>query len=108
MKKINLAMVKLIQFMVFVIFTFVVVAYFGAFVLLPLDAVALLVKLFSAIGFNSLLAAVIAVPIVAYLCLIIYKTPGLVNTIIETGIDLVKTGKLKVDAFNDIANAVKG
>ncbi|PPC89471.1 MAG: hypothetical protein CTY34_11340 [Methylobacter sp.] len=107
MKKINFALVKLIQFMVFVIFTFVVLAYFGAFVLLPLDAIALLVKLLSAIGLNGFIAAFIAIPAIGYLCFMVYKTPNLVQTVIDTGIDLVKTGKDKVAAFNTIADTVK-
>lgn len=107
MKNINFALVKLIQFMVFVIFTFVVLAYFGAFVLLPLDAIALLVKLLSAIGLNGFIAAFIAIPAIGYLCFIIYKTPNLVQTVIDTGIDLVKTGKERVAAFNNIADTVK-
>ena len=108
MKKLNLALVRLIQFVVFTVFVFVVITYFGAMLLLPLDAVAALVKLLGAIGINGFIAAFVAIPAVGYLCLMIYKTPGLVQMIIDTGLDLVKTGKAKVDAFNEIAAAVKG
>ena len=45
MKKVNVALVRLLQFVVFVLFTFMVIAYFAAMVLLPLDAIALLIKL---------------------------------------------------------------
>jgi hypothetical protein len=107
MKKLNLALVRLIQFVVFVVFTFVVIAYFGAMLLLPLDAVAALVKLMGFIGIHGFIGALIAIPAVGYLCMVIYKTPGLVQMIIDTGLDLVKTGKAKVDAFNEIAIAVK-
>lgn len=108
MNKVNVALVRLLQFVVFVLFTFMVISYFGAMVLLPLDLVALLIKLLSVVGLNGFIAAFIAVPIVGYLCLIVYKTPGLTQMVIETGIDLVRTGKAKIDAFNDIASAVKG
>ena len=108
MKKLNLALVRLIQFVVFTVFTFVVITYFGAMLLLPLDAVAALVKLLGVIGINGFIAAFVAIPAVGYLCLMIYKTPGLMQMIIDTGLDLVKTGKAKVDAFNAIAAAVKG
>ena len=108
MKKINVALVRLLQFVVFVLFTFMVIAYFGAMILLPLDAVSLLIKLMSLVGIHGFIAAVVAIPVVAYLCLMVYKTPELCKMVMDTGIDLVKTGKMKVEAFNEIASAVKG
>jgi len=107
MKKINVALVRLLQFVVFVVFTFVVITYFGAMILLPLDAITLLIKLFGLVGLHGFIGAAIAIPAVAYLGLIVYRTPGLCPMIIETGVDLVKIGKAKVEAFNAIANSVK-
>lgn len=107
MKKVNVALVRLLQFVVFVVFTFVVIVYFGAMVLLPLDAIALLIKLMGVVGLHGFIGALIAIPIVAYLSLIVYKTPGLCKMIVDIGVDLVKTGKVKIEGFNEIANAVK-
>ena len=107
MKKVNVALVRLLQFMVFVLFTFMVIAYFGAFLLLPLDAIVLLTKLLGVVGLNGFIGALLAVPAVGYLCLNVYKMPGLCQMVIDTGVDLVKTGKARVEAFNDIVNAVK-
>lgn len=108
MKKINVALVRLLQFVVFVLFTFMVVAYFGAMVLLPLDAIALLIKLMGVVGLHGFIGALIAIPAVGYLCLIVYRTPGLCQMVIDTGVDLMKTGKTRVEAFNEIASTVKG
>jgi hypothetical protein len=108
MKKVNVAVVRLIQFVVFVVFTFIVMAYFGAIILLPLDAIALLIKLMGVVGLHGFIGALIAVPAVGYLVMMAYKTPGLGKIVIDTGIDLVTTGKAKVEAFNAIANDVKG
>ena len=108
MKKLNFYLVKLLQFVVFAVFTFVVLTYFGAMVLLPLDAVAILVKLMGVVGIHGFIGALIAIPVVGYLCMMIYKTPGLCEMVLEVGLDLIKTGKAKVDAFNPIADAVKG
>jgi hypothetical protein len=107
MKKVNVALVRLLQFMVFVLFTFMVIAYFGAFLLLPLDAIVLLTKLLGVVGLNGFIGALLAVPAVGYLCLNVYKMPGLCQMVIDTGVDLVKTGKARVEAFNDIVDAVK-
>lgn len=108
MNKINFFLVRLLQFVVFAVFTFVVLTYFGALVLLPLDAVTLLVKLLGAVGIHGFIGALIAIPAVGYLCLMVYRTPGLCPMMIETGLDLIRTGKEKVDAFNQIAQTVKG
>ncbi len=102
MKKVNVALVRLLQFIVFVLFTFMVIAYFGAMVLLPLDAIAMLIKLLGVIGLHGFIGALLAIPAVGYLCLIVYKTPGLCTMVVETGVDLMTTGKTRVEAFNKI------
>lgn len=107
MNKINVALVRLFQFVIFVLFTFMVLAYFGAMILVPLDLVVLFIKIFSLVGLGGIIGAVIAVSIVSYLGLIVYKTPGLIKMIVDTGIDLVNTGKARVEAFNEIADSVK-
>ncbi len=107
MKKVNVALVRLIQFVVFVVSVFMVIVYFGAMVLLPLDAVVLLIKLMGVVGLNGFIAAFIAIPVVGYLGLIVYKTPGLCKMVVDMGVDLIKSGKTKVEAFNEIADAVK-
>ena len=107
MKKVNVALVRLLQIVVFVQFTFIVIVYFGAMVLLPLDAIALLIKLLGVLGLHGFIGALVAIPVVGYLCLIVYKTPGLCKMVIDTGVDLVKTGKARVEGFNEILEAVK-
>lgn len=107
MNKVNVALVRLFQFVVFVIFTFMVLAYFGAMILVPLDLVVLIIKILGVVGVGSLIAAAVAIPVVAYLGMVVYKTPGLVKMIVDTGLDLVNTGKERVEAFNTIAESVK-
>ena len=107
MKKVNVALVRLLQFVVFVVFTSMVLIYSAAMVLLPLDAVAMLIKFLGLFGLNTLIGAAIAVPVVGYLVMSVYKTPGLVKMLIDTGIDLVNTGKIRIEAFNAVAESVK-
>ncbi len=107
MNKINVALVRLFQFVVFVLFTFMVLTYFGAMILVPLDLIVLIIKVLGIVGVSSLIAAGVAIPVVAFLGMLVYKTPGLVQMIIDTGLDLVKTGKQRVGAFNEIVEAVK-
>lgn len=107
MKKVNIALVRLLQFLVFVVFTFTVLVYFSAMVLLPLDAVAIMIKLFGLFGLNTLIGALIAIPVVGYLAMTAYKIPGLFKMMIDTGLDLVSTAKIRVEAFNSIVESVK-
>ncbi|OQK15651.1 hypothetical protein AU255_15650 [Methyloprofundus sedimenti] len=107
MKKVNIALVRLIQFVVFVVFTFVVIVYFAAMVFIPLDALVMISKLLGVVGINTFIGALIGLPIVGYLGKMVYQTPGLVGMVMETGMDLIKTGKDKVEAFNKIAESVK-
>jgi len=107
MKNLNVALVRLIQFVVFALFTFFVLVYFGALILLPLDIVVLISKLLSVIGIGTLFGAIIAVPAVAYLGKIVYKTPGLIQMLVDNGIELVNVGKARVEAFNKLADAAK-
>ncbi len=106
MKKVNVVLVRLLQFVVFVLFTFMVIAYFGAMVLLPLDAIVLITKLLGVFGLHGFIGALVAIPVVGYLCLMVYKMPELCKLVMDTGFDLVKTGKAKIEAFNEIVNAL--
>jgi hypothetical protein len=107
MKNINVALIRLLQFVVFTLFTFIVLTYFSVLILLPLDIVVLISKALSVIGFGTLFGAIIAVPVVAYLGKIVYTTPGLIQMLIDSGLDLVHTGKQRVDAFNKVVAEVK-
>ncbi len=105
--KINVALIRLFQFVVFVLFTFMVMAYTFAMILLPLDAVVMLIKFLSLFGLGGVIGAIIAVPAVGYLGLMVYKTPALCQLIVEIGMDLVNTGKARIEAFNKIAETAK-
>ena len=108
MVNVNVALVRLLQFVIFVVFTFMVLVYFGTLLLLPLDAVILAVKLLTVIGFNDLIATIIIVPVIGYLGLIVYKTPDLFQMLLDIGLDMVNTGRARVESFNKIAESVKG
>jgi len=107
MKKVNVGLVRLLQFVVFVIFTFTVLVYFSTMILLPLAVVSLLIKPFALLGVSTLIGAVIAIPVAAYLSMSAYKVPGLIQILVDIGLDLVNTGKARIEAFNEILETVK-
>ncbi|MCQ8181258.1 hypothetical protein NP603_09065 [Methylomonas sp. SURF-1] len=107
MKNLNVVLVRLLQFVVFALFTFIVLVYFGTMILLPLDIVVLITKALSVLGIGTVFGAIVAVPAVAYLGKIVYNTPGLIQMIVDNGIELANLGKQRVEAFNKIAEAAK-
>lgn len=107
MKKVNVVLIRFLQFVVFVLFATIVLVYFGSMVLLPLGVVVQITKFLEVLGIGTLFGAFLAVPVVAYLGKIVYETPGLIPMIIENGIDLFNTGKQRVEAFNKFAEDVK-
>ncbi len=107
MKKINVAIVRLIQFVIFVFFTFMVISYFAIMVMIPLDALVIISDLLGLIGVNTFVGALLGLPVVGYICKVGYEIPALKAVIVDTGMELVKTGKAKIDAFNEIADSVK-
>lgn len=107
MKNINVALVRLIQFVTFVFFTFMVIFYFSMMVMIPLAALDLVKDILGLFGIGSFIGVIVGLPVVGYLCKVAYDIPALRAVISETGMELVKTGKAKIDAFNDIAESVK-
>lgn len=105
--KINVALIRLFQFVVFVLFTFMVMAYTFAMILLPLDAIVMLIKFLSLFGLGGIIGAVIAIAVVAYLGMMVYKMPSLCQLLVEIGVDLVNSGKSRIDAFNKIIDTAK-
>ncbi len=109
MKKVNieLIMVRVFQFVVFVVFTFIVLVYFGALLLVPLDIVSLITSLLSFVGLPGFVAALIGIGAVVYLSMQVYKIPGLIDMLVNTGLDLVKIARERIESFEDIVNEVK-
>jgi len=107
MKNVNVALVRLLQFVIFVVFTFVVLVYFSALLILPLDFAILFIKLLGVFGLNGMISAAIAVPLVGFLGWLVYKTPGLGTLLVNIGMDLVTAGKERVKDFDKIVETVK-
>jgi len=107
MKKINVALVRLIQFAIFVFFTFLVISYSAFMVMIPLAVINVISDVLGLIGINTLIGAFLGAPAAAYLCKVVYDTPALSAIIVDTGVEFVKAGKAKVDAFNKVAESIK-
>lgn len=106
MNALNIAIVRVLQLVVFLLFTFIVLTYFGTLILIPLDVVTKLSALLTWVGLPGVLAAVFAIAIVAYLGFLIYKIPRLLTMLMEIGFELAMIGQSRVYEFNDIVASI--
>lgn len=107
MKKVNVALVRVLQFCVLALFIFIIMSYFGVLLLIPLDILIQLVHLMTAIGIPGVLATIIAGAGVGYVCYLIYKIPNLVKTLLDIGVELVDIAQQRVKSFEKILTTVK-
>mgnify|MGYP003700128661 CR=1 FL=1 len=106
MKTIDIALVRFLQFLVLLFFTFVVFLWYGCASLIPLALWVNLTDFFSG-AFGPITSTVIALIIIAALGLYLSKIPKLIETFLATGVDIIKLGNPCVRRMSDIAAAVK-
>lgn len=106
MKTIDMFMVRSLQFLVLLFFTFVVFLWYGIASLIPLALWVNLTDFFTG-AFGPIMATIISLLIIAALGLYLSKIPKLIETFLSSGIDLIKLGNTSVRRMGDIATAVK-
>jgi hypothetical protein len=105
--KLNLYLAKIFQFITFLLFTFMVLVYFGFMVILPLDVLAQTIRLLTAIGLPTLLAAVGGVSVLTYLGLNIYRHPQIYTLVLNIGRDLVIFGQDQIRRYDPMIAAAQ-
>ncbi len=108
MKWLNLGLIRLSEFLVLLLYSFFVLTYFGAFLLLPLDVITLLTRGLGMMGLPSLVGFPIAAAVTAYLCYRVYKMPGLYRSIVNGGLELTNAGHAQLRQLEAIAAEVTG
>lgn len=107
MEKFNFGIAKILQFVVIVFFAFVLSFYFGALLLIPLAILVAIVDILGAIGFNGIIATIIGVPAVGWLCYKVYNIENLFQTLLDTGIKLYEIGIAQNKLFENIAEKIR-
>ena len=108
MKWLNLGLIRLFEFITLLLYSFFVLTYFGAFLLIPLDILSLLISGGEVIGLPGLLSIPVAGAVTGYLCYLVYKMPGLLQAIISGGLELTNAGNLQLRHLEEIAVKVNG
>lgn len=106
MKTIDMFMVRSLQFLILLFFTFVVFLWYGIASLIPLALWVNLTDFFTG-AFGPIMATIVALLIIAALGLYLSKIPKLIETFLSTGVDLIKLGNTSIRRMGDIAAAVK-
>ena len=97
--KLELVLTTVFKFVTFVLFTFMVLVYFGFLLLLPLDILTQLIRLFSLLGFPTVIAGALSVGAVGYLGYVIYRMPSLYQLVLDIGVELISFGHSPTQAF---------
>jgi len=106
MKTIDIALVRFLQFLVLLFFTFVVFLWYGCASLVPLALWVNLTEFFT-VAFGPIMSTIIALIIIGALGVYLSKIPKLIETFLATGVDLIKLGNTSVQRMGDIAAAVR-
>jgi len=103
MKWLNLGLIRLFEFITLLLYSFFVLTYFGAFLLIPLDILTLLINGGSAVGLPALVSIPVAAAVTGYLCYLLYKMPGLIAAIVNGGLELTNAGHMQLRHLEEIA-----
>jgi hypothetical protein len=106
MKTLNMTLVRLLQLLVLLFFTFAVFLWYGCALLIPLTLWMNLTEFFSTL-INPMVAATMSLAIISLLTLYLSRIPKLLETFLATGIDLIKLGHSNIQRLSDVARAIR-
>jgi hypothetical protein len=105
--KINLLLAKAFKFITFVLFTFMALVYFGVLLIVPLDIMTQIIRLFHGIGLPTVVAAALGIGGLAYLGLMVSRMPELYRLVIDIGVQLVSFGHAQIKRFDALIEGMQ-
>jgi hypothetical protein len=106
--KVDQTLAKVFKFVTFVFFTFTALLYVGVLVLLPLDVLFQIVRIFHAIGLPTAIAALLGIGAVGYIGIEISKMPALCQLIVDIGKQLVDFGHSQIKRCDSLIEETRG
>lgn len=106
--KLEMILTKVFKFVTFVLFTFMTLVYFGVLLVLPLDVLFQIVRIFHAIGLPTALAAAAGIAAFGYLGFVVSKMPALYGLILDIGKQLVVFGQNQLVRFDELTGETGG
>lgn len=108
MKWLNLAIIRLFEFITLLLYSFFVLTYFGAFLLLPLDVLSLLIQGAGLIGLPAMVSVPVAMAAVGFLGYQVYRLPKAYQAIVNGGIELANAGRNQIGYLEEAVDAISG
>lgn len=106
--KLNLILAKALQFVTFVLFTFMTLVYAGAFLVLALGVMVQPIRLLVGMGLPTVVAVGVGMAILGYLGLAVSRMPELYTLVYNIGLDLVSFGHAQIKRFDPLIELAKG
>ncbi|MDD5037270.1 MAG: hypothetical protein PHE55_21295 [Methylococcaceae bacterium] len=106
--KLNLLLAKTFQFVVALIFITMVLFYFGATLMMALAVLWYSIKIVTFIGLPTVVSVVAGIAVLVFLGLKLSKTPVLVQTLVDIGMELGAFGYKQIQRFEPIIEAAGG
>jgi len=103
--KLEQALAKVFKFVTFVFFTFTALLYIGVLLLLPLDILFQLIRLFHAVGFPTILSGCMGIALVGYIGLEVSRMPQLLELIVDIGRQLIEFGHSQIRRCDGLIEA---
>lgn len=100
--KLNVVLAKVFKFITFVLFTFMTLVYFGLLLVLPLDIMFQIIRIFHGIGLPTVIAAGLGIGALGYIGYAISRMPELYKLVLDVGMQLVTFGHGQIKRFDTI------
>jgi hypothetical protein len=109
MKQVNidLVLIRFFQFILFAVFIFIVMVYFGTLLLIPLDLLFQLQRVLVFVGVPAVISVLLTGGLVTYAGYTLWKKPELWGYLLDTGKTLFNFAVEQVKGMEQMANAAK-
>ena len=109
MKQVNidLILIRFFQFILFAVFVFIVLVYFGTLLLIPLDLLFQLQRVLVLIGLPAVIAVLLTGGFVVYLGRALWIKPDIWRYLLDTGMTLLNFAVEQVKGMERMADAAK-
>ncbi|GAB6068198.1 hypothetical protein JCM13664_15170 [Methylothermus subterraneus] len=108
MKWLNLGLIRLFEFLTLLLYSFFVLVYFGAWLLLPLDILSVLIQALGGLGLPVIVSMPVAAAVSGGFCYLVYKMPELYQILLNGGIELTNAGYIQIQRLESIGEKIVG
>ncbi|NBS16140.1 MAG: hypothetical protein EBT06_05470 [Gammaproteobacteria bacterium] len=106
--KLDQVMAKVFKFIIFVFFTFTALLYIGVLLLLPLDVLFQVVRLFHAIGLPTVISVSMGIALIGFIGVQVSQMPALCALVVDVGRQLIAFGHAQIKRCDGLIEETGG